>query len=93
MIDSKVLNKVCERDTIRHQKVYERGTILVKNGIYKGIPKGLDLYKHLLSTPPPLPPERETTPDSKGGGANLDFPRCKVSNVCILHWAEERNVP
>ena len=50
----KVLNKVCERGTTRHQKVYERGTIFVKNGIYKGIPKGLDLYKHLLSTPSPL---------------------------------------
>ena len=29
----KVLNKVCERGAIFQQKVYERGTFFVKNGI------------------------------------------------------------
>ena len=65
---------------------------MVKNGIYKGIPKGLNLYKHLLSTPPPSPLSEKELQIVRGG-ANLDLPRCKVSNVCILHWAEERNVP
>ena len=37
----KVLNKVCESGTILQQKVYERGTLFVKNGIKKG--RGLDL--------------------------------------------------
>ena len=54
------------RGTICQQKVYERGTFIVKSGIYKeqgvGPRGGATPYKHLLSIP--LPPGQNRTQES-----------------------------
>ena len=50
--------------------------------VASGIPKGLDLYKHLLSIPP------GTTPDNKGGGRKPGFPA--LQGVKCLHIGVKR---